>query len=516
MSEKNGRDSNQGVECVTDQVQTRAKMPKGTLALLLTQLFSTLSFSVLYSTLVLYATKSLHLSDDVSTSIIATFVAFNYALHLLGGYAGGRFMSYRALFCTGMVLIIIGCGLIAVDSVNMLYWGLAFFLTGAGVNVTCINCMLTQLFEPEDTRRETAFLWNYSGMNVGFFIGFSMAGSFQIHHAYRELFGLSAIGNVIALLIVAFNWYNLRDINTHLTHCKNTTTQMLKAAVIIVLLVFGLRWMFAHASFSGQVVMLAGVIMGCILVYLALKQPSATARRKMWAYMILAVSSLVFWAIYQLIPMGLTLFIARNVDRTVHGFMIPPQWFENINGIIIIFGGPILALVFQRLRRNGINVNIPIQFAVALIFISLAMFALKFGIVFADAKGYVPLVWPAACYALLTLGELFISPIGYAMVGQLAPTKLRGIMMGTWLMLTGISATVSSLLSKRMLGHHTVTSPVVTNPTYSSTFTELAWAAIAMGLILFLIAPFLKRLIESDSQQVLDTKKPLTAEAAAA
>ncbi|MDF1654545.1 MAG: oligopeptide:H+ symporter [Coxiellaceae bacterium] len=488
------------------QVLSTGKMPKGTLALLLTQLFSTLSFSVLYSTLVLYATKSLHLSDDISTSIIATFVAFNYALHLLGGYAGGRYLSYRSLFCTGMVLIVVGCGLIAGNSINMLYWGLAFFLTGAGVNVTCINCMLTQLFEPNDTRRETAFLWNYSGMNVGFFIGFSMAGSFQIHHAYRELFALSAIGNVLALLIVALNWYNLRDINTHLTHCKKTTAQMLKAAAIIVLLIFGLRWMFAHSGFSGQVVMSAGVIMAGILVYLALKQPSATARRKMWAYMILAVSSLVFWAIYQLIPMGLTLFIARNVDRTLHGFLIPPQWFENINGIIIIIGGPLLAHTFQRLRRRGVNVNIPIQFSAALVLIGFAMFMLKFGIKFADPKGYVPIYWPVACYSLLTLGELFISPIGYAMVGQLAPTKLRGIMMGTWLMLTGISATLSSLLSKRMLGHHTVTSPLVTNPTYSDTFTQLAWFAIAVGIALFCVSPLLRRLIDSDNEQISQAK----------
>lgn len=482
-------------------------MPKGTSALFFTQLFSTLSFSVLYSTLVLYATKSLHLSDDISTSLIGTFVAFNYALHLLGGYAGGRFVSYRALFCTGMVLIIAGCGLIAVDSVNMLYWGLALFLTGAGINVTCINCMLTQLFEPSDTRRETAFLWNYSGMNVGFFIGFSMAGSFQIHHAYRELFALSAIGNIVALVIVAFNWAKLRDINTHLSHCANPNRQKFKAALIIVGLIFGLRFLFEHSSFSGQVVLWAGAIMGLIITYLATQQTSATARKKMWAYLILAISSLVFWAIYQLIPMGLTLFILRNVARNVGDFNIPPQWFENINTVIIIIGGPILAHVFQRLRKNGINVNIPVQFSSALVLIGLAMLTLKLGIAMADSKGYVAMMWPIICYSLLTLGELFISPIGYAMVGQLAPTKLRGIMMGTWLMLTGISAAVSSMLSRRMLGHHNVTDPLVTNPGFSHTFTQLGYIAIAIGAVLFIIAPFLRSLINSDNEQIARAKQ---------
>jgi len=67
---------------------------------------------------------------------------------------------------------VIGCGCIAFDTLASLYIGLALFLTGSGLNVTCINMMLTQRFTPEDPRREGAFLWNYAGMNVGFFVGF--------------------------------------------------------------------------------------------------------------------------------------------------------------------------------------------------------------------------------------------------------------------------------------------------------------------------------------------------------
>ena len=66
-----------------------------------------------------------------------------------------------------------------------MYWGLALFLTGSGLNVTCINMMLTQRFAPADLRRETAFLWNYAGMNIGFFVGFSAAGHYQ---SDRKLF----------------------------------------------------------------------------------------------------------------------------------------------------------------------------------------------------------------------------------------------------------------------------------------------------------------------------------------
>src|SRR5438045_7098165 len=82
-------------------------MPKGAGALFLIQIFATLSFSVLYSTLILYATKGLHMNDTLATSITGSFIALNYFLHLLGGYVGGRYLSYRSLFSLGMALQIL-------------------------------------------------------------------------------------------------------------------------------------------------------------------------------------------------------------------------------------------------------------------------------------------------------------------------------------------------------------------------------------------------------------------------
>src|SRR6187399_3304213 len=135
-------------------------MPTGAGALFSIQIVSTLSYSVLYSTLILYATKGLHLSDKYATSLTGSFIALNYFLHLLGGYLGGRYFSYRSLFCIAMFLQVLGCSLISLPTESSLLWGLAAFLGGSGINVTCINCMVTQLFEPHDKRREAAFLWN--------------------------------------------------------------------------------------------------------------------------------------------------------------------------------------------------------------------------------------------------------------------------------------------------------------------------------------------------------------------
>ena len=142
-------------------------IPEGAAALFFIQIFATLGFAVLYSTLVLYATRHLHFSAKEASAIMGVFGAFNYGLHLFGGYLGGRFLSNRNLFVGGMLLQVLGCATMSVGTVDTMYLGLALFLTGSGLNVTCINMMLTQRFAPADLSRESAFRWNCAGMNVG-------------------------------------------------------------------------------------------------------------------------------------------------------------------------------------------------------------------------------------------------------------------------------------------------------------------------------------------------------------
>ena len=99
-----------------------ARIPEGTAALFFIQIFSTLGFAVLYSTLVLYATRHLHFSAKAASAIMGVFGAFNYGLHLFGGYLGGRFLSNRNLFVGGMVLQVLGCGSIALGSMAVTQW----------------------------------------------------------------------------------------------------------------------------------------------------------------------------------------------------------------------------------------------------------------------------------------------------------------------------------------------------------------------------------------------------------
>lgn len=482
-----------------------SEIPEGTIALFFIQVVSTLSFSVLYSTLVLYMKGKLGLQVATANSIMGVFIAFNFALHLLGGFWGGRLLSNRTLFCIGMIAQVVGCVLLSIGGVTFLYYGLAAFLTGSGLNVTCINCMLTQRFTPEDTRRETAFLWNYAGMNIGFFVGFSLSGVFQISQNYQRLFLLSSLGNLIALLLCLYYWHQLADKGTSFSKKdkqsqKKATTM---GVLFIILLPLVLSQMLQYADWANKLVIATGIIMLVLTFYIAYQQPTKEAKDKILAFAILMIVGAIFWMLYQIGPMGLTVFIDHNVQREYGGWIIPPQWFQNINTVAIVIGGPLLGTMFARMRSKGVQINIPTQFALALLCIGLAFAILPVGILYASTDGMVNPGWIVICFILQSIGELLISPIGYAMIGYLAPTSLQGVMMGMWMLITGVGATLSSYSSNLMIVGQSSNSPLETNTGYSHVFLGLGLFAIGSSFILLMLVPKLRKLIQEKKHDVV-------------
>ena len=471
-------------------------VPEGTAALFFIQVFATLGFAVLYSTLVLYTTRHLQFSAREATAIMGVFGAFNYGLHLFGGYLGGRFLSNRNLFVGGMVLQVFGCATIALGTADAMYWGLALFLTGSGLNVTCINMMLTQRFAPEDDRRESAFLWNYAGMNLGFFVGFAVAGHYQLTEDYTSLFLFATVGNFLSILLAIVNWRVLRDLSTPLLDASRRQFRA-RFALGIAVLVFvpPIVWFALQRTGSTEALMKAfcAVVAGW-LIYLTLRHPDRRERHNMWAYLILMLGSLVFWSLYQMAPSGLQLFAINNVDLQVWGITVAPQWVQNINTVTIVIGGPLLAALFTDLRGRGWTIDLPKQFAVSLILMGLGFLALPLGIAFADEAGKSAFFWLFLSYLLQSFGELLISPIGYAMIGKLAPRQYQGIMMGTFMLVTGLASLFAGDFSG-MIPEPSGTTPLASNAEYSTLFARLGWGSTAVGVMLVLMIPFLRRLI---------------------
>src|SRR5438552_15968108 len=478
-----------------------AKAPEGTAALFFIQIFATLGFAVLYSTLVLYATKHLHLGVKQATTLMGVFGAFNYGLHLFGGYLGGRFLSNRNLFVGGMALQVFGCACIATGTSPAFYWGLALFLTGSGLNVTCINMMLTQRFAPDDSRREGAFLWNYAGMNVGFFIGFTVAGYFQGTDSYSSLFIFATLGNFVSIVLALLSWKTVADRNTTLLEATPKKFQLrLLAGIAILIGTVPAVWLMLQRP--GVTETLIKGICGAValtLIYLTLRHSDRREKRNMTAYLILTIGSLAFWSLYQMAPSGLTLFAVHNVNLMIGKVQIQPQWIQNINTVVIVIGGPLLASFFPRLRARGWRIDIPKQFATSLLLMALGFLILPLGIKLAGIDGKSAFAWLFTSYVLQSFGELLISPIGYAMIGKLAPRQYQGIMMGSWMLVTGLASLFAGDFSG-MIPEPKGTTAIATNAEYVKLFGALGAGSLVVGVALVVLIPFLRRLITDKAE----------------
>jgi POT family proton-dependent oligopeptide transporter len=481
---------------MTAFTQALQRIPPGSAVLFFIQLVATLGYAVLYSTLVLYATQALKFSNEAAAQMMGVFGAFNYGLHLVGGWMGGRLLSNRNLFVIGMALQVAGCGLIAQGSVLSLQWGLALFLTGSGLNVTCLNMMLTQRFAPEDERREAAFLWNYAGMNIGFFIGFAVAGHYQLTQRYPELFWFATVGNAAAIALTLLWWKSVADRDTPLLQATAAQWRLrLLAGVIgIALLVPLLATLLRNPADTALWLKGFCLLVVAYLLALVLRHREAAERDRMKAFLVLTLGSLVFWSLYQMAPNGLQLFAVGNVRMELWGQVVAPQWVQNINTVVIVIGAPLLAEGFRRLRARGLWVDVPQQFALALLLMALGFLALPLGIHFAGADGRSAFGWLALSYVLQALGELLISPIGYAMVGKLIPKQHQGLMMGSWMLVTGLASLFAADFSA-LVAQPTDGLPATSNPAYQQLFLQLGLGALVTAALLALLVPWLRRLI---------------------
>jgi POT family proton-dependent oligopeptide transporter len=61
--------------------------------------------------------------------------------------------------------------------------------------------------------------------------------------------------------------------------------------------------------------------------------------------------------------------------------------------------------------------------------------------------------WLIACYGVITVGELFLSPMGLSLVSKVSPKRLTALMMGGWFLSTSIGNKLSGILATMWDGY---------------------------------------------------------------
>src|SRR3984893_5200650 len=140
-------------------------------------------------------------------------------------------------------------------------------------------------------------------MNVGFFVGFSVAGHFQATESYSSLFIFATLGNFASIILALFNWKTLTDRNTPLLDAtrKQFRLRQLAGLAILVGLVPVVWFMLQRPGSTETIIKAIGGAFALTLIYLTLRHRDRRERRNMTAYLILTIGSAVVWS---LLPMA--------------------------------------------------------------------------------------------------------------------------------------------------------------------------------------------------------------------
>lgn len=122
--------------------------------------------------------------------------------------------------------------------------------------------------------------------------------------------------------------------------------------------------------------------------------------------------------------------------------------FQSVNPFWVVALTPLVLAFFAFLRRKGKEPKTPTKIALGL-FISALSCLVMVAAVYAcnNGMGKSSPMWFISSYAVITIGELFLSPMGLSLVSKLSPQRLTALMMGGWFLATSIGNKLSGVLS---------------------------------------------------------------------
>lgn len=425
--------------------------PKGLYLLFATEMWERFSYYGMRALLVLYLTKSLidgglGFTDDNASLLYGFFTGFVYFTPLIGGWLADNYLGQRKAIVIGAILMMLGQFSLATESsLPFLYTGLVLLIIGNGFFKPNISVIVGHLYEPGDPRKDSAFTIFYMGINVGAFFAPLLTGYMALTYGYRYGFMVAGIGMLIGLLVFT---------------------------------ILGNRYL-------GEV----GKAPSCKAKDDSLENVPLTKEEKdrTLAIVVFVLFSIFFFAGFEQAGSSMTLYTEKYIDREVGSFVVPTEWFQSVNPLLIVILAPLLTVLWRWLGQRGKEPSIPVKMSMGMVLLGLG-FLVLYGAVCArggdsaDESVKASILFILFTYLFHTLGELCLSPIGLSMVSKLAPVKLASLMMGVWL----LSSFFANILGGWVSSH-------ISDVGAGTIFSSICVFSVALGVILFSLNRWLVR-----------------------
>ena len=420
-------------------------------------------------------------SGEASASkLYGAYLALVYAAALFGGYVADKVLGYQRSILLGAVVMAAGLFMITVPSETVFKMGLATVIAGNGLFKPNISTMVGQLYSTGDERRDSGFTLFYMGINAGALIapvltGFlaeNMFGGSSEMPAYKAVFIASGIGMLISLVWFWIGRAQLQGIGRPVEGGEGLG-RVLMVAVGVLVAIPAIYFLLTIDANNLQILLTALFVVLCVLILREGFANGAVARDKAIAMLIIFAFNVLFWMFFEQAGSSFN-FLAQNI----------------VDSLAIITMAPVVAWIWIRMGRA--NPSIPRKFGLGIIFNGLAFLLLMIALSsMVDPQTMKIPFWTLfMVYVIQSVGELCLSPIGLSMVTKLAPMRLVGFGMGGWFLSTAIGNNLSGIFASSVSGE-----AGMTVASAQAGYTFGFWVLIGAGVLLFLIAPLIQKLM---------------------
>jgi POT family proton-dependent oligopeptide transporter len=388
--------------------------PRGLTFLFGTEMWERFSYYGMRALLVLYMVKYLLLPDRADTVIglatlrsglewifgplgVQPFSSHIYGLYtslvyltpIFGGLIADRWLGQHRTILLGAGLMAIGHFMMAFEPLFL--FALTVLILGSGAFKPNLSAQLGGLYAPGDHRRDIAYSIFYMGTNLGAFLAPLIAGTLGETLGWHYGFTIAGVGMTAALVIYLFALRILPPDELAVARAKGIEHRPLDRD----------EW------------------------------------RSVLALLALIVPTIFFWATYE--QMGNTIalwaddYTDRHIDLVVWRGEIPTTLFQAFNPFMIFTFTPFIIALWAWQNRRGREPSTVVKMALGCFGVTLANLLMVGAAWQSGGAPDASWLWLLGYFFIITIGELYLSPIGLSLVTKVSPARIVSMMMGIWL-----------------------------------------------------------------------------------
>ncbi len=476
--------------------------PKQLWSLFFTEMWERFCFYGNRGMLMIFMTDILLFKEGDANLKYGAIQAFVYAFTFIGGLFADKILGFQKSLLWGGALMILGSTILGIDAANYFFYGICLIIVGTGFFKPNISTMVGELYKPGDVRRDAGFSLFYAGINIGALLGGGLCVYVGKSYSWNLAFLLSGIFMAIGLLNFLLTRKNLGPIGLEPKAANPDTIKrnqnLVYAGTLLALPVVYI--MINNTAYTDIFMYIIGPL---TLIYLLfeMKKLDSAQIKQLFAALIFIFLSIVFWAFFEQSGGSLSLVARDLLSKDLGPIQIDPNVVNNsANSLFVILLSTAIGFLWIWLKKRNIEPNYYQKFGFAFLFLGLAFYifySLRF---YLNSEGMASLWMFTLAYLVISIGELFLSPIGLSLMTKLSPKHLWGIMMGMWFLASAYGQYFAGILGAGMASPDEKASLATRLDGYTQGYHQLAIYAFITGAIVILASRWLKGLMQTDEE----------------